>query len=499
MTKISVENIGPIAAGEVELKPLTIFIGPSNTGKSYMAGGIHLILKGFGRLASGLWSVPRGPYTEIAQSKISADSHLPSLDEVPGVAESFVNWVATPTEVASTPDPHTLSVLPDQIQSTLESLTIESLRWLQAEVLAEWSQTFGDEGGFARRRHDLNCCCVIIKRDHPHLECKLGETIQDGMAIDFSTAKAPIPGVDLKAFNSPPTDQLYRWLWDEFLYGMRDSVAAVLTEGLPTNSFYLPASRAGVVQAFLAITASQNHDSIRLDTNLVEGSTLPGVTTEFLRNLIGMVPRVESQARASALTESINFIETQVLHGHVLLDDSRGLPYPEVVFEQIGVGRDATRFSLGRTSSIVAELSPFILFLKYLIRPGDLLILEEPESHLHPAAQRQMARGIVRLVNAGVKVLITTHSDLFLAAINNLMRLSFAGEDKLSELGFEREDCLSHDDVSAYRFAFDETAGGSFVHELEIRHDVGIDDEEFGKVVNELYDETIAVEQIPIK
>ena len=187
------------------------------------------------------------------------------------------------------------------------------------------------------------------------------------------------------------------------------------------------------------------------------------------------------------------------MRGMIRFDDSKGLPYPEIVYEPIGVASANEKFTLDSTSSMVSELAPVILFLKYLIRPGDLLILEEPESHLHPAAQRQMARGIVRLVNAGVRVLITTHSDLLLAAINNLLRLSFAGRDKLTELGFEREDRLSHDEVSAYRFAFDGTAGGSFVHELEIRRDVGIDDAEFGKVVNELYDETIAVEQIPIK
>ncbi len=39
---VEVENLGPIKKEKVELKPLTVFVGPNNTGKSYLA---YLILK----------------------------------------------------------------------------------------------------------------------------------------------------------------------------------------------------------------------------------------------------------------------------------------------------------------------------------------------------------------------------------------------------------------------------------------------------------------------
>jgi predicted ATPase len=35
--EVEVENFGPISSGRVRLKPLTIFIGPNNSGKSYTA------------------------------------------------------------------------------------------------------------------------------------------------------------------------------------------------------------------------------------------------------------------------------------------------------------------------------------------------------------------------------------------------------------------------------------------------------------------------------
>ena len=148
---------------------------------------------------------------------------------------------------------------------------------------------------------------------------------------------------------------------------------------------------------------------------------------------------------------------------------------------------------------MVTELAPLILFLKYLVRPGDLLILEEPESHLHPAAQRQLARGIVRLVNAGVRVLITTHSETFVSQINHLLRISYASKRWLREHDFEPEDCITHDQVGAYQFAWDEEQGGSVVKRLEVHKDIGIDDPLFNDVINALYEESLLVQRIRIK
>ena len=36
--ELKVTNFGPITKAEVQLRPLTVFIGPSGTGKSYLVG-----------------------------------------------------------------------------------------------------------------------------------------------------------------------------------------------------------------------------------------------------------------------------------------------------------------------------------------------------------------------------------------------------------------------------------------------------------------------------
>ena len=56
MTRIEVKDFGPIAEGAVDLKPLTVFIGPNNSGKSYMALLVYALSRvGAGSATLGQW------------------------------------------------------------------------------------------------------------------------------------------------------------------------------------------------------------------------------------------------------------------------------------------------------------------------------------------------------------------------------------------------------------------------------------------------------------
>ena len=45
MTQVRVKNLGPIAEGTIDLKPLTLFIGPNGVGKSYMALAVYCLAR----------------------------------------------------------------------------------------------------------------------------------------------------------------------------------------------------------------------------------------------------------------------------------------------------------------------------------------------------------------------------------------------------------------------------------------------------------------------
>lgn len=78
--------------------------------------------------------------------------------------------------------------------------------------------------------------------------------------------------------------------------------------------------------------------------------------------------------------------------------------------------------NLTTTSSIVQQLSSLALYLKHQAKLGDLIVIDEPESNLHPEAQVRVAELIAEMVNKGLWVIITTHSPFILEHINTLMK-----------------------------------------------------------------------------
>ncbi len=103
-------------------------------------------------------------------------------------------------------------------------------------------------------------------------------------------------------------------------------------------------------------------------------------------------------------------------------------------------------------SAVVTELSPLILILKHK-KNLKTLFYEEPEMCLHPQLQHKMARVICQLINAGLKMVITTHSDIVLQHINNMIRLSERGdmEDICQQYGYQASDLMRADNVKVYQ------------------------------------------------
>lgn len=64
-------------------------------------------------------------------------------------------------------------------------------------------------------------------------------------------------------------------------------------------------------------------------------------------------------------------------------------------------------------------------------KKNDLLIVENPEVHLHPAGQSMLGRFLSTVANAGVQVVIETHSDHILNGIRRSVKSKAIGPEKI--------------------------------------------------------------------
>ena len=104
-------------------------------------------------------------------------------------------------------------------------------------------------------------------------------------------------------------------------------------------------------------------------------------------------------------------------------------------------------------SSSARGLADLYFYLRHKAAKDDLLIIDEPESHLDTGNQVLLARILARFVRAGIKVLITTHSDYVIKEINNLIMLSQLDDDNgdtLQSLNYSKSDQLDPSSVRAY-------------------------------------------------
>ena len=166
----------------------------------------------------------------------------------------------------------------------------------------------------------------------------------------------------------------------------------------------------------------------------------------------------------------------------------KGLPVPEIVY-RARAKRRKLDVPIWRASSMAEELAPLVLWIKHLLSPGEMLVIEEPEAHLHPESQRRVARALVRLARAGVTVLCITHSPLIVHQVSNHILASQADPARLEEVGFTEEDLLREEEVGAYLFRMREDGRGSEIRPLRIELGFGVPEDEFVEAAEEIGEE----------
>ena len=400
--EISVENFGPIAKANIDLRPLTVFVGPSNTGKTYFATLVYALHGAFNGLSgSGLLSpFDQGKILSIVRQLLTGHT-MPKV-EIQDLVNKLGMWGR----------PFKLSDLPKEMRQKLDSATKDT-DFFTEKLRDEFKDCF-----------DLDSVSEIIrltgiKRSEMAMSLKIMEGGREYWDFKINVSESEV-NLDSSTVLDISTNEDIILLPIGCLVSAEllvDNNNGSLSISGPTkrSRYYMPAARSGIMQSHRIIASSLVKRTTRVGLEqFPEVPTLSGIIADFMQKIILYDEKETSSSEMKNLAETL---ETEVLGGQIRLKPSSS-GYPDFSYLPQGIKEE---MRLSQTSSMVSELAPLVLFLRSGVKPGDTLIIEEPEAHLHPGAQADMAVILARLVRAGVKVIITTHSDWLLEEIGNLI------------------------------------------------------------------------------
>ena len=470
--RLEVTDFGPIVRASVDLRPLTVFIGPSNTGKSY--------------LATLIYALHRTLYQRFSPTQYQDVALNPQLEE------EVLGWVHRAKSSKTLPEvPHSLNKeLSHKLEDPLDR------PFLRAEM--EWCFDLSAPAEIVRRSSRAKRASIVLSfpygseeqavqykvwlRKAPSVEGQVSSKGQISNQIDLSDFVTQVPPIkdgnvlDMgdSSYRTHPVKAI--------VLNLLNQVSSVLLAPVLGEVYYLPADRSGVLGINKGIVRSIIRNAARVtsaDTRL-----LPGVLADFLERLVSM------PAESSQYQEHAERLEHRILQGTVRTVRT-ATDYPEFLYRpEEWNGKDD--LPLMRTSSMVSELAPVVLYLRYLVQPGDVLIIEEPESHLHPAMQAVFARELARLVRFGIRVVVTTHSEWLLDQFANLVRLSGLPEDKRKEFP-GADEALQPEQFGAWLFKQKQRPKGSVVEEIRVDPDAGGLLTDYGDIAEQLYNEWVEI------
>lgn len=187
--------------------------------------------------------------------------------------------------------------------------------------------------------------------------------------------------------------------------------------------------------------------------------TLPWPVGNLVRLIVSVGSRsngkqIESRLKdesTARLVEIARLLETDILGGNVDFRSQEAGVTKELLYR----ADQNIDIEMPLVSSMVKELSPLDLYLKYLAKQNELIVLDEPEMNLHPEAQAKLVELLAMLVNAGLKILLTTHSPYLIDHLVNLMKAAEYDnkEEIVNKFYLKKEDAfISKEKVSVYMF-----------------------------------------------
>lgn len=439
MLNIDIKHLGNIKKANIKLNNLVIFTGESNSGKTYLNYMLYALLDqrySFGN--SGIFLDIVKQAKENGLYEINLEEFIKNnIDKiVNGFKNSFKK--SLPQFFSTTADMFKNFDI-DFIEKELYNL--EDLKMESISI----SLTIG-------KGEEI---CEIIKDS-------------DSLILSIVIKDAKVPN-------------------DVYVDFLEKNISKMIMKPLYHNTFILPAERSGLSLFYQELNSKRN----ALINNLQKAqinpmdvikdliiSKYPQPIADFIEFLNDTQYLKKSKSELSDIT---NYLHFEIINGKYKVDKDgiQFMPYKT----SYKSNNFQDKIDLHLSSSTVKTFFSLDFYIMHLAKIDDVLIIDEPELNLHPDNQRKVARLLARVVNAGVKVILSTHSDYIIKELNNLIMLSdeFPSKQELmKKYKYSNDEILKSEDVNAYLVKDGE------VKALENNTKEGIIATTFDEVINKL-------------
>lgn len=409
------ENLGFIDSGEIEISDLTVMCGPNNVGKTYVSYGIYGFIRHFKRL---------------------------------------VDLSLTSEQVEILKEEGSLMIDLTQYQKSLSTYLKSASK--------EFSQTLADyfnapDDFFTKAKVNFSYDNFLIELDR-----EFKQTAKFGQSETLIFDKAPDETMLSVAIQVTGKSKLPNRILDDIVGG---AIAECLFMGTLPKPFVVTSERTGIALFYKELDISKNaileHLSESDKPNPI--ALINSMRSRYARPIqdnIDVIRDYDSLSkRKSFIREDRQTYKPvldalqELLGGSFKTVDKQVLYYPKKERN-----RDKAAIPVYIASSSIKSLFLIDFYINCLAEKEGLLIIDEPELNLHPDNQRKMAGLLARLVNSGIKVMVTTHSDYLILEINNRIMLNNDFDNKqevLKNAKMVKEDILRPDQVKAFSFMDD--------------------------------------------
>jgi hypothetical protein len=381
--KFEFNQLGPIYHGELELADLTVLCGKNNTGKTYITNSIYAFLHHWQPLIG--WSFPADNLFQLEKEGVT---RLDLRQHISNQAERLLQDAA---ENATARLSSFLATPPDRFQDTRIAVSNPiSLSWIGKDLDVDLKSPSGK---------------VFLSIKKP-----TGETVVEIAWVGNEHAPS-----------ASAVEDFIEWQLIKFVLG-NDFPEVFIASAERTGAAIFKSELNFNKNKLVSLLADMHMDANKKLTpfdfvkNFQRGYAL---SVEHNVEFINQIDRLEQKGKSDFIEHNAHLLEQfKRIAGGVYKTTKEG-----AIFFQPTAAKNL-KLGLGESSSAVRSMMMIWFWLNHVASKNSLLMIDEPELNLHPENQRLFARFIVSLVQAGIKVFLTTHSDYIIRELNTLVMLS---------------------------------------------------------------------------